>query len=201
MAKKVVASETPVTEPEVEPVAEQEPETFDQWLEKQPEDAKARYAENTKGLTSALHSERETRKELEKGAKKLAELEKAEAEKARAQLSETERLKAERDDALKAVETAKGEAKTARIRSAIEAKAAMLGFADSQDAYLMIDSGSIELDARGNAQGIDELLNDLAKAKPYLVTKPERVVRSTLNPGGAGPVTETDAERRRRLGF
>jgi len=200
MAKKVVA-ETAAVEPEVEPVVEQEPETFEQWLEKQPDGVKARWTEETKGLTSALKSEREKARELEKGAKKLAELEKAEAERAKAQLTETERLTAERDEALKAVETAKSEAKTARIRSAIEAKAAMLGYADPTDAYLMIDSGSVELDARGNAQGVEELLNDLAKAKPYLVTKPDRTVRQTLNPGGAGPVTETDAEKRRRLGI
>ncbi len=200
MAKKTVVAEMAVTEtPAEEPEVVTE-ETFEAWLGKQSEDVQAKYAEHTKGLTSALHSEREARKDAEKGAKKLAELEKAEAERAKAQLSETERLQAEVAEAKKAAETAKADAQRERVRSAIEAKATVLGFEDPLDAYTLLDVGRIELDAQGRPQ-VEVPLKELAKSKPYLVKDEKAAIRSTFNPGGAQSVTETDVERKRRLGI
>lgn len=57
-----------------DPQGEQQPanETFEAWLGQQPEDIRSRYEQHTSGLRSALESERETRRTLEKDVRRLA---------------------------------------------------------------------------------------------------------------------------------
>jgi hypothetical protein len=204
---------SPKTEKPVEKTEETAPETkqeapvdeaaeFETWLAGLPGDTRAKLEAHTSGLKSALSAERKARRELEPIAKEAEKLKAEEAKRQREALSETERLKAELADAQKAAVIAEGKAQSERVRSAIEAKASQLGFADPTDAYAMLDMSQLEYDAQGNPKDVEGALKALATAKPYLVSKPEKAtVKSTLNPGGAGAVQETDAERRKRLGW
>lgn len=83
------------TENESAEVENTQQPTWDEWLAQQPEDVQQLYADNTKGLKSALDKERASNKENAKKLKRLDKLEAAEKDRLEADMSENDKLKAE----------------------------------------------------------------------------------------------------------
>lgn len=117
---------------------------------------------------------------------KAEDLEKYKEQSESAKLSEQERQEATRQklekqlaDSEEQYKTAVRDAQQYRVNTEVRLQAAQLGFSDPGDATKFLDTGEIELDDKGNPTNIDDLLKDLAKSKPYLVTR--RIVTS----GGA----------------
>ncbi len=173
--------------------------TFDAWLQKQPADVQALYAEQTKGLTSALQSEREKRKELEKGAKRLADLEKAESERTAAQLSETDKLKKQLEESNRKIAEMEQQQRTNAIKHATETAAAKAGFINPARVYALIDSGTLDTAEDGSIKGLDEALQALAKSDPYLLQPKGTLPRRTTGVPGEGVTGETDEQKRKRI--
>jgi hypothetical protein len=130
--------------------------------DKAADDAKKASDDAEAKKAQAANSRRDYKKEAEDNAReaqtlraKLREKEDAEAAAAKEKMTETERLKFEADEAKKEAEAAKKEARTSRI----ESKATRLGFIDADVAVALV----------GDAEDIDKALEDLAKARPYLV--------------------------------
>lgn len=115
---------------------------------------------------SELHALRTKAGRLEAELKKLQEAEKLRSE---ADLSEVEKLRkqiAERDAA---IEQASASAKAGRLAGASLAAAARLGFADPEDAQRFLDAERVEWDdATGAPKNVQQLLEAVLKAKPYL---------------------------------
>lgn len=113
-----------------------------------------------------LHALRTKAGRLEAELKKLQEAEKARQE---ADLSEVEKLKrqiAERDALLEQQVAA---ARAGRLAGASLAAAARLGFADPEDAQRFLDDARVEWDdATGAPKNVQQLLEAVLKAKPYL---------------------------------
>ena len=91
---------------------------------------------------------------------------------ARAQMAERERLFQEQ-----------------QLRSAVVGAAARAGFNDPDDAWRMVDHGELEIDETGQVLGVEDALQTLRKAKPYLVRASAPSVAPT-NPVGQRPLTK-----------
>jgi len=89
------------------------------------------------------------------------------------------------------------EAKSAQIKSAVVAKAVAMDFQDPSDAYQMLDTGKLELADDGTVAGLEEALDALGKAKPYLLRQQPKL--SATNPARSSQEGEDDADRRARL--
>jgi hypothetical protein len=89
------------------------------------------------------------------------------------------------------------ESKTLRIRSAVEVAAAALKFHKPEDAYLLADVAAITIGDDGKVSGVEAVLKDLAKARPYLINGQEPVteIDATRRSNGNAPAL-TDAEKR-----
>lgn len=84
-------------------------------------------------------------------------------------------------------------AKLGTVKSAIEAAARAAGFADPGDAHVFVDVNSIEIDeATGKAKGVEQLVKDLVKAKPYLVAPATPAPGNGKLPKPAGVGSKTD---------
>jgi len=83
------------------------------------------------------------------------------------------------------------------LRTTVVAEATRQGFYDPDDAYGLLDLSRLTV-KDGKVDGIKEVLQELAKAKPYLLQEKPRL--GPTYPGrSARSVGETDAERRTRL--
>lgn len=125
---------------------------------------------------AALKREREQREAAEKSARELArklkvyeDAEKTESEKTSERITA---LEAERD----ALVAARRED---TLRLAASAAARKLGFKNPDLAFRLVASGSVEYDEKGQPKNVERLLEDLAKADPYLTT--------TTGDWGGGP--------------
>lgn len=92
-----------------------------------------------------------------------------------------------KDDALKAAErdrdAARETAKSTSVRLEIERAARKAGISDEDAAYKLLDLAKVEYDADGKPKNVAELIEALAKEKPYLVaTETEQ----STNRGNAG---------------
>ena len=85
------------------------------------------------------------------------------------------------------------------IRSEIVSIASQLGFADTKDAYALIDKSKFQVSDDGEIEGIEAALKALAKAKPYMLKKSGPGPIGPTNPDGTQSAKESDAERRKRL--
>ncbi|MDQ0270732.1 phage scaffolding protein [Cytobacillus purgationiresistens] len=120
---------------------------------------------------------REKKKQLETAdkLKKLEEYEQAEEERKKAAMSEAERLKAEKEEASKKAEEAAEQAKKAQesanqriVNTEIKSIARSLNANDLNDVLTLLDKSSIEIDDEGNVKGVDEAVNTLKEAKPWM---------------------------------
>ena len=86
------------------------------------------------------------------------------------------------------------------ITAAVEAAARTAQFADPADAHAFLKLDAIEL-IDGKPQGIDKLIADLAKTKPYLLTTvtPTPGNGQAPKPAGAAGDAERDAKAKRRF--
>ena len=108
------------------------------------------------------------RREAAEYRKRLRELEKALKEKEEAELSEQERLQrrvAEYEARLAELERDRQER---TLQYEVKLRAAAMGIVDPDAAWRLLDLAAIEFDEDGTPTNIDEALEALVKAKPYL---------------------------------
>lgn len=179
-AKKTAEIAAKTAEEEAAKKAAEE-KNFETWLSKQPKDIQERYNESVTGLKSALEKERLANKEAAKNAKRLADLEAEEKKRADAQLTELDKAKKEAAELKEKV--AKSEHLELQRKIAEKVKLPAV-FAD-------------------RIQGTDEATME-ADAKILLEAIPAKVPPAGKidNPGDQVlHGTETDADRRKRIGI
>ena len=153
-------------------------EKFKVWYDKLSDEDKELYDSHTHGLKSALDKERENAKGQETYLKRLAELEAAETKRLEEAMTKeellTKRIK-EAEDAKKVIE---GKYTATLLKTAITTIAAKplfsekkLSFIDPEDVYIMCKGKieKLEISDDGTVEGATEILQELAKSKPYLL--------------------------------
>lgn len=152
-------------------------------------------------LRALLDKERKDRQEANKEAQtmraKLRELEKAEEERTLAAMSEQERIKVELEAARTELETVKAARLEAMLKADVATAAAKHGIVDTEAAYKLMDREKIKFDETGAPTNVQDVIAELAQAKPYLTlaggtgfTNAER---------GAGAVVGKEEELRHML--
>ena len=136
-------------------------------------------------------------KEAAARRKKLEALEKAEADRQQAQMSELEKAQAKLAELEKRAAEAEAGKRQALIRAAVIARATVQGFREPEDVLRFLDAGAVQITDDGQVTNADDLLQKLAKAKPYLL-QPTGTVGAT-NPGRGQGTGESDEARRARL--
>ncbi len=142
----------------------------------------------------------EVNKRAKEAEKRLADLEKQAQDAEKTKLAETnqfQKLYETAEAKAAALETQLADmltkAKLGTVKSAIETAARTAGFADPGDAHAFVDVNSIEIDeATGQAKGVEQLVKDLAKAKPYLVAQATPAPGNGKLPKPAGIGGKTD---------
>lgn len=136
----------------------------------------------------ALDAEREAKEAAVRAGKqaqtRVAELEAELKKREDADLSETEKLRKQLADAEAKSTKAEKDRQETLSRAVIEREAAKLRFTDPADAWKLLDAARIDYGTDGTPTNARALLEDLAKAKPYLTGagKP-----APLPGGGATP--------------
>lgn len=171
------------TEPASQPVAQPTGET--------PESLREQLAKMQAALKDA-------NKESAARRKRLEELESAEQQRQEASKSveqkladQLKKLEAERD-------AAEQRARQTLVRAEVTAAASRMQFRDPADVLKMIDASALEIGDDGAIKGLDEQLQALAKAKPYLLATSIGGFSPTM-PGHGQAQGESDDQRRARL--
>lgn len=112
----------------------------------------------------------------------------AEQEKKEAEMTEFQKLQQQIEALRLEAEEAKKQAKKSEYEKSVGEEAAKVGI-DPEDALKFIGYGSEDLATA---------LQELAKAKPYIVRK-QSPRFSVTNPQGGEPIRETDEQKRKRL--
>lgn len=141
---------------------------WEKFLEEQPDEIQALYAEDVKGLKSALKAERADSRKLAQLEAKVSDFEKAQKELEDKELSKSEKLQKELDQLKEARDAADQELRVERVKAAVLKAAIALNFRDPEDAYSMIDVSQLELSDDGSIEDLDDQLKDLLSLKPYL---------------------------------
>ena len=131
----------------------------------------------------------------EEAAKQL----KAIADKEEAEKSAIDKLQEELQEIKKQAETERQKAARIKRESQIKDAAVNLNFQDPADAITFLEVDSIKYDDDGNVANAEELLNELAEKKDYLIKKTSSF-QNPANPGG-GKKPMDENERLRKLGF
>lgn len=114
----------------------------------------------------ALEEERKARRDAEQAARDAqTELEKLRT----ANLSEEERRTKRLSDLEREQSDWARERQELLLERGVERAAAKLGFADPADAMGLLDRTTLEFDKEGHPRNLDQQLQALAKAKPYLL--------------------------------
>lgn len=166
---------------------EQDPEMESEDQEGAEDDPPAGEPKKKQATPEELAAELEkTRKALKKAnaqaathRKKADELSAAEKQRQDAELSEVERLKKQLADLTSELDGAKKENQTNRLRRAFEmsAREQKLSFVNPQaadDAFDRANLEEVEVDDDGKVSGMDQVLKDLQKSRPYLFAKEEK---------------------------
>ena len=146
-------------------------------------------------LESATKRIGELNKESEKHRKAADEWAKAKEAEETAKLSETEKLKKQLDEANTAKESALKTANNRLIAAEIKSKSDK--FIDPDVVLAMTDKSKITVKEDGTIEGVDAVLDELAKAKPHLLKGSGSKLGAT-NPG-AGGLNETVQQKHDRL--
>lgn len=132
-------------------------------------------ADIDKIIADRLEREKKKQAETVEKLKKLEEYEKAEEERKKAEMSEAERLKADKEEAAKKAEEAEEKAKLAQekanqriVNTEIKSIARSLNANDLNDVLALLDKSTIEVDDEGNVKGVDEAVQALKEAKPWM---------------------------------
>jgi len=146
-------------------------------------------------LESATKRIGELNKESEKHRKAADEWAKAKEAEETAKLSETEKLKKQLDEANTAKESALKTANNRLIAAEIKSKSDK--FIDPDVVLALVDKSKVTVKEDGSIEGVDAVLDELAKAKPHLLKGSGSKLGAT-NPGAAG-VNETPQQKHERL--
>jgi hypothetical protein len=139
--------------------------------------------------------------ELKAAKTKLEELEAgqlSERDKLQKQIEKLEKKAAEAE--ARALEKEQ-KAQEILIRSAVLSEASKLGFANPEDAYLLL-AQKPTIGEDGQPAGVAEAVKALAESRPYLIrgTQSRIPTGEPFNPSGQqGTIKETDEQRRQRL--
>jgi hypothetical protein len=131
----------------------------------------------------------------EEAAKQL----KAIADKEEAEKSAIDKLQEELQEFKKQAETERQKAARIKRESQIKDAAVNLNFQDPADAITFLDVDAITYDDDGNVANAEELLNELAEKKDYLIKKTSSF-QNPANPGG-GKKPQSEAERLEKYGY
>lgn len=132
--------------------------------------------------SKALHEEaakwrndfRKTQKELAAAQQRLKEIDLQGK-------SELEKTVAERDEIKQKYDALLLENQQLKLRSAFDKLAVKANFIDFDDAFaIIVGSKKVQFDEDGNPEGIDELVKNAIKTKPYLVKSEENSNGSKL---------------------
>lgn len=171
----------------------QEPETITPSQEPGTDDQQTA---QTPDVNALLKEIKDLRKEAAGWRNKLRQAEEAEQARQRSEMTELERIKADLEAERQARTQAEQRQREQLVRTQVIAAAARQGFTDPDDAIRMLDTSGLEADESGKIDGLDNALQQLAKAKPYLL-KPMAMISPT-NPAG-GPQRTTDDQLRKEL--
>lgn len=161
----------------------------------QPVTPAAAQKSDTEQATQTVSFERfeQVNKRMKEAEKLLAEREKAAKDSEAAKLVETQQFEAlYKSEQTKAAALEKrlndmvAAEKKRTITSAIETEARKAGFADPADAHVFMDIDGIEVDESGKVKGVESLVKELAKNKPYLLAAPNPAKGNGQNPNAAG---------------
>lgn len=145
------------------------------------------------GAQTQLHS---VNKEAAERRKRLEALEADEAKRKEAEMTEAQKvaaqLKAAEEKALQAEQekmSALAKAQETMTRSMVLVKASSAGFNDPADAWQFLDRSKVKINDAGEVEGIEKALEELAKAKPYLLKEPDQKQRPNGTPPGKAPAS------------
>lgn len=147
-------------------------------------------------LESATKRIGELNKESEKHRKAADEWAKAKEAEETAKLSETEKLKKQLDEANTAKESALKTANNRLIAAEIKSKSDK--FIDPDVVLALVDKSKVTVKEDGSIEGVDAVLDELAKAKPHLLKGSSGSKLGATNPG-AGGQNETYEQKKERL--
>lgn len=132
-------------------------------------------------IAKRLERERKKYADYEELKAKLAEYEKQEEERKRAEMSEIQRLQADLQAKIEAEQALQKQLsqlqetiKQEKIRNAFIVKAQSAGIAYVEDAYRLADFSGVEVDEDGNVKGIDAVVEQLVKNKPFLLAEEKK---------------------------
>jgi len=158
------------------PSSGETPIDWDAWIAEQPATIQELFEGKVGGLKSALNSERENRKVLEKAQKAAERAATAAAQAKLAEQEEYQQLAEQRlteIDALTAEKAAwENEKLLQRVATAFreEANRQKLTWANPMavdDALKTVDVAALKYDASGRPEGMDAVVKDLTKTRPY----------------------------------
>ena len=160
----------------------------------------AQETEQTQIDANALQSEiRALRRENAKWRTQLRKLEETQEAAAQAELSEVERLKVQVTKLEQAAAQAQADAKAQVVRSAATLAATKAGVrADALDIVIaLIDPDGLELSDSGDVDGLDEMIQEIVKARPFLAEQSTTKSISPTNPaeGGTGETHDQQLTR------
>ena len=101
--------------------------------------------------------------------KKLDAFEQAEQARKEAEMSEVEKALKRATDAEAALQAERGARQAATLKHAVAVAAIAAGFHNPDDAWAFLPQGAVTLGDDEQAQGVEDALKELARAKPYLV--------------------------------
>lgn len=137
----------------------------------------------------------ELRKENAGHRTRLKTFEDEEKKRQEAQLSEQQKLEKRFADLQKSHEDYRTSVQDRIVTTELRAQAADLGFADLSDAVRLLDRSELEFDDDGIPTNAHQLLEKLAKAKPYLLKSQAGASRPANTSGGAtNPSRSTTAQ-------
>lgn len=200
------AAEKAAAEEAARKAAEDEAKNFEAWLEKQPDNVKAMYAEHTGGLRSALEKERKANKENADKVKRLDELEKAETKRKQEQMSEAEKAAMKLSEAEKGKSKAEEALQEERTRSAITLEAAAQGFENPEDVFQLADMAELEFgdDGRPTKESVQAVVKKLEGRLPKAeagVIPPPRIDATSKGGKLSKIVTKQEIIEKKRSGY
>lgn len=166
--------------PEKEALQEQEtPNQEENQEQAQPEDNQEEGKEEfdkdraLETIRRQRESEKNIKKQLQEAQKALLKFQEEEKKRKDAELSDLERAQTRVKELEAAVQEAQTMTQALRLRQEFGKSAARLkvAFADGQaedDAFELADMENVEIDAKGNVTGLDDVLKTLQKTRPYL---------------------------------
>lgn len=118
---------------------------------------------------------------LEQKLKEYEEKDLTELDKLKKQLDEKDGVASNLEQQLNAL---KEQSTKEQIKKEFEKAAGKVGIVYVEDAMQLTDMSTLQLNDNGSIDGIDELVTKLATEKPFLVSKEQKEIGGSSNPGG-----------------